>query len=352
MVKEPVLWERPLRMHLNVHFSQDSGHTFNQAYSIDYQYKQLVDKKMIAVFYNGRLGNQMLQYAFARQLRAVRGERDKLLFNFYLVHCNGPREKGFEDGLQYFKVLPYLTASNLGMLWRAGNMSQKLSYAAYRLLHLEDTDALEKIFNRRGIFLSCDTIREFPQEIRSYFLTHKDIYLSGLFDNPSLFSGIRPLLLKEFVPVRPVIKSNEVLMQQILHSQSVCVHIRRDDYLSENLKKNFHVCDKAYYQKAIQLMKERLSKPTFVFFSDDIAWVRATLHPDAPCLYEPVGNPAWETLRLMYSCKHFIISNSTFSWWAQYLGREKNKIVISPDRWFNNPDWHQYLLQEDFIKIH
>ena len=61
-------------------------------------------------------------------------------------------------------------------------------------------------------------------------------------------------------------------------------------------------------------------------------------------------DPVWEKLRLMSACKHFVVSNSTFSWWTQYLSKSENKIVVSPSRWFNN-DYESPLIGKDWIKI-
>ena len=60
--------------------------------------------------------------------------------------------------------------------------------------------------------------------------------------------------------------------------------------------------------------------------------------------------PVYETLRLMYNCKHFILSNSTFSWWGQFLSASKNKLVVSPSRW-NNGGYQSQLIQKDWILI-
>ena len=66
--------------------------------------------------------------------------------------------------------------------------------------------------------------------------------------------------------------------------------------------------------------------------------------------YEDGTDTVQEKLRMMYSCKHFVISNSTFSWWAQYLSRNPNKIVVSPNRWYNSR-FQTALIGKDWILL-
>ncbi|TGX80323.1 hypothetical protein E5358_13275 [Palleniella muris] len=53
----------------------------------------------------------------------------------------------------------------------------------------------------------------------------------------------------------------------------------------------------------------------------------------------------------MRSCKHFVISNSTLHWWAQYLCENQDKIVVTPDRWYNYPAWKEHLMLDYFVRI-
>lgn len=101
---------------------------------------------------------------------------------------------------------------------------------------------------------------------------------------------------------------------------------------------------------AIEKIKCIVENPVFFMFSDDIQWVRENVNTGCLTYYEDGTDPVWEKLRLMSACKHFIISNSTFSWWVQYLSRNGDKIVISPSRWFNN-DYKSPLIDEKWIKI-
>ena len=92
----------------------------------------------------------------------------------------------------------------------------------------------------------------------------------------------------------------------------------------------------------MERVKEKVENPVFYIFSntpEDIAWIKE--HYDFSeynVEYVDLNNPDYEELRLMYSCKHFIISNSTFSWWAQYLGEYENKVVVAPSEWNREVD--------------
>jgi hypothetical protein len=174
----------------------------------------------------------------------------------------------------------------------------------------------------------------------------------GKYENPQFFQHLRPVLLKEFTPKLPPLDCNKELYDMIAQTNSVCVSIRRGDYLSPKFKSEFYVCDEGYFAKAIEVIKQKVENPVLFFFSNDIEWVKENIKTDLPAYYERGDSSVSEKLRLMYSCKHFIISNSTFSWWAQYLSRNSEKVVVAPDHWFNDQDpSSSFLLSDDFIKI-
>lgn len=144
---------------------------------------------------------------------------------------------------------------------------------------------------------------------------------------------------------------NTHLYEIIRDRNSVCLAVRRGDFLNPENRKTFLVCDVDYYQKAVDYMVSHVKDPVFIVFSNDIAWTQMHLSIPGEVYYESGKDPVWETFRLMYSCRHFIISNSTFHWWAQYKGTAEDKIVIAPDIWYNARGWERHLLLDSFIKI-
>lgn len=100
----------------------------------------------------------------------------------------------------------------------------------------------------------------------------------------------------------------------------------------------FNVCSEHYYQEAMKRIVEEIPYAKFFVFTDDVKGARDHFSFPYEVVFESGDDPVWEKLRLMYSCKHFIIGNSTFSWWAQYLGRNPSKIVYAPKRWRNSDE--------------
>ena len=72
---------------------------------------------------------------------------------------------------------------------------------------------------------------------------------------------------------------------------------------------------------------------------------------DGECYFETEGNPIWEKIRLMSACKHFIIHNSTFSWWAQHLSSNTDKIVLAPVKWTQRDDQPIDIYEDNWLYI-
>jgi hypothetical protein len=90
-----------------------------------------------------------------------------------------------------------------------------------------------------------------------------------------------------------------------------------------------------YYARCIARMAEHCREPHFFVFSDEPDWARENLPLDGPATFVDHNGPErdYEDLRLMSLCRHFIIANSSFSWWAAWLSRNPEKLVLAPGRW-------------------
>ena len=117
------------------------------------------------------------------------------------------------------------------------------------------------------------------------------------------------------------------------------MHIRRGDYNSKTYADQiFDNCSLDYYYKCVEQLSIKIENPNFFIFSDDPEWVRKNFKIKYPFQIIDHNNADtnFEDLRLMYSCDHNIISNSSFSWWAAWMNQNPNKIVYAPLKWFNS----------------
>lgn len=173
--------------------------------------------------------------------------------------------------------------------------------------------------------------------------TRRSIFFDGYWLDKRYYSDIDPKEVFRFRATN-LDPKNESIRQQILSSNSVSVHLRRGDYLrGKNFKDFGTYSNKQYYRRAIDKALEELLSPSFFIFSDDIDWAKANFRiNNAVCTYVNgnEGNDSWKDLMLMSLCKHNIIANSTFSYWAAMLNPNNDKHVYYPKKWFvwDNPN--------------
>jgi hypothetical protein len=164
---------------------------------------------------------------------------------------------------------------------------------------------------------------------------HQNLYLTGYWQAAGYFADIADTLRKEFdFKVAPDAE-NTKMIEKIIGCNSVCVHIRRGDF-QYTANGMFRLIEPSYYRAAINIIHERVSQPRFFIFSNDPEWARENLAwcPDAEFVSFNVGKQDHEDLRLMMYCRHFVIPNSTFSWWGAWLGADPEKVVVVPRHWY------------------
>ncbi|MGZ3790568.1 MAG: alpha-1,2-fucosyltransferase [Bacteriovorax sp.] len=167
-------------------------------------------------------------------------------------------------------------------------------------------------------------------------------YLIGYFQTEKYFNKYSALIRNQFQFTDELSHDSQKILDQIKTSKtSISVHIRRGDYVSNQKAQNFHgVCPLDYYRNAFQYIENKIENPTYYIFSDDPEWVKFNIKTTAPAIYVHgnAANQDLEDFRLMSSCSHHIIANSSFSWWAAWLNPHTEKIVIAPKKWITSTE--------------
>lgn len=180
----------------------------------------------------------------------------------------------------------------------------------------------------RGLYFNFD--RYYYEEPMNKSET-KCVY--GYFQSEQYFKEYKSQIVNELKVSTPLTFKEKVQLDEILNCESVCVSMRLgDDYERSS---SLNLCKEDYYYKAMEYMYKKNNNIVFFIFSDCIEKVKQRFNFNYPVRYIE-GYKDYESLRLMYNCKHFIISNSSFSWWGAYLGMNTDKIILSPEKWYND----------------
>ena len=160
---------------------------------------------------------------------------------------------------------------------------------------------------------------------------------------------------REFVIKYQQDAQSQMFSDRIQSTESVSLHVRRADYIQNALTNKIHgTCDQDYYDRAIRYIAERVIDPHFFIFSDEPEWVKENLKIDFPMTVVDCNDASrnYEDLRLMSTCKHNIIANSSFSWWGAWLNPNPDKLVITPEQWFNDKKRNtKDLIPEQWVKM-
>jgi hypothetical protein len=268
----------------------------------------------VVVRIKGGLGNQLFCYAAARRLALVNHAelaiddvtgfardrdygRQYMLDRFAIPARKATRSERLEPLERYRRGL---------MKWR----SRKKPFAQRTYVEQEGLDFDQRLLSLR--------IKE-------------TVFIDGLWQSERYFKDVESTIREDLTIIPPTDTENQRIAAEIRRNRAVALHVRWFDPPGSAAGHNL---SEDYYQRAIALVEQKLDSPHFVVFSDDPEAARSRLGVPENRLtlvsHNKGDQQAYADLWLMTQCQHFIIANSTFSWWGAWLGSRKDAIVISP----------------------
>lgn len=274
----------------------------------------------------GGLGNQLFCYAFGY---AVSKEIGADLIVDTSMQDNGiARELSLNKYcVEYKKRISYMYRKSLLDRALFNKIRKKLSIGFKTKLYQEDNST---------------------KYDANVFSVTSDTYFKGNWQSEKYFEKYRAELLTLFKLKRDASSDMHLLTEKMKSENSIAIHVRRGDYVRIGCNLNMD-----FYKDALaMIVKMGIYKPVLYIFSDDREFCKEyfsryesefdIIYPE----YEGVDDIT-DDLYLMSKCKHMIMANSSYSWWAAWLNQNTDKIVICPEL----DMWTGDFYPESWIKI-
>ncbi|MDE7257390.1 MAG: alpha-1,2-fucosyltransferase [Clostridia bacterium] len=271
---------------------------------------------MRIVKFKGGLGNQMFQYAFGKRLLELFGgevafdcQTERLPEICELsADCNFISEKQAKKAVRFYK-------------FRKGSRTKRKLFAMFN-----------SAFNSKYYF-------EKTREEVDVTKLNKKQYFDGYWQCWKYLENQKENLKKEFFPKGGLSGAAQKDIAFISQRETVCLGIRLGDYTAE--QKHYMVCGADYYRKAIEYCLQHINNPLFYVFSNDVEGAKAIMSEfadRADVIYREEKDVLvnYEEMWVMAACRHAIIPNSTFHWWAAWLKDGGEHIITAPEKWFGD----------------
>jgi hypothetical protein len=267
-------------------------------------------KKKVVIRLQGGLGNQLHQYAYGLLL-AKKVDAELYIDSEFLTNYSKKLNVTFRD-LEINKF-------DIHTEYYKSILSNQIVLSILKRLKIS------KLFDKLkfNIISAYIPLKELANRNVNFY------YLDGIMGLNTDYQEDIPYLLENVKINEKFFNLNNQVKEIIEENNSVAIHIRRTDYLKAG--SIHHVLNLDYYNKAIQYIESKIDNPTFYIFSDDNKFAKENFIGKNFKIIDYSGeNAAFFDFLAIKNCQHYIIANSTFSWWAAFMGYNDKSITISP----------------------
>ncbi len=305
-------------------------------------------KRIIYLPLMGRIGNQLFQYAYAYTLQKEYSDGVTVIIDESSVinakWINSLRDYDLPD----VKYVPDMSEDLKRSLKRS-----LFAFRIYRRL-IVTGDARKQykrelkyhgVLNRLGLIA---VLRGYcPHRLNK----NENLYMYGYFQSERYFMKHKDEIRSIFNLTKELQSSHYPGLEKIENRNTVCISIKIEHNVGSEI---YDVCNTEYYRKGIEYIEQHVNNPLYFLCSDNVEKAKELFFEgfDREIICQPKGFNVSLSLCAMSKCKYFIINNTSFGWWAQYLSDYAEKIVVAPSRWkLNNDPENIYDNQENWHLI-